>query len=849
MIRATLRSLLSRKLRLILSGLGVLLGVMFVSGAFVLTDTLGRSFDQLFTGIYANTDVQVSATSKLAQGQFDDSETVSATVAASTLDTIRAVPGVAGVTGSAMSDGAHVVGANGKVVPSLGPPRLGTDWPSESDGVVLREGRGPTADTEIAVNASLAKAADIKIGDQVGVITPSASRAQPFTLVGIFGFPGGQDTQGGSQVVTFTQPVAQQLMLGAKDVFSAVDVKAAPGVSDDTLRDRVAAALGDGYTVQTGQQLTDKAVEGFSQALKFFNYILLGFGFVALFVAVFLILNTFSILVAQRTRELALMRAVGAARKQVIGSVLLEAVVIGVIASVLGLGAGIGVGALLANLFGSLGAGGLQLASIGVPAAAIIGAFAVGIGVTVLAALIPAMRAARIAPVAAMRDAATTDKPLTKVSIVGAAVLALGAVGLGLGLTGNTGGNNLMAILGGVLFTFIGAALLTPLIAQPVAGLIGTLFSWSVPGKLGRLNAGRNPRRTAITASALMVGIALIIGINTVLSSAKESITQVADEQAKVDLIISGDSGATFDRSVLDRSKDLSGVRAVSGLYENPAQVNGERRFVAAFTDMAPVPQMFTLSTIAGSINAVGDGQVIVDEAGATDRGLTIGSPVTVQLAKGEPLHLTVSGIYGKSDLFAGFILPVSAVDNFTVAQPSAGFIQASDPSRVDIIKSEVDGLLKDNPEVTVGNRSEFIAQQTASTDQVLLMVQILLALAILIAVLGVINTLALSVLERTRELGLLRAVGLGRAQTMRMVTVEAVVISVFGALLGLVVGAGLGAAVVRALHDKGITTLALPWTQMAVYLALAAVVGVIAAVLPAIRASRVNVLRAIAYE
>jgi putative ABC transport system permease protein len=300
---------------------------------------------------------------------------------------------------------------------------------------------------------------------------------------------------------------------------------------------------------------------------------------------------------------------------------------------------------------------------------------------------------------------------------------------------------------------------------------------------------------------------------------------------------------------VLTHSAGLSGVRSVSGLYENPAQVNGDRTFVAAFSDMAPVPQMFTLTATAGTINAVGDGQVIVDKTTATDRGLSIGSPVTVQLAKGEPLHLTLSGIYGKSDLFSGYLLPLSAVDNFSVSQPSTGFIQVSDPSKVDTIKSEVDGLLKDNPEVTVGNRSEFIAQQTASTDQVLLMVQILLALAILIAVLGVINTLALSVLERTRELGLLRAVGLGRAQTMRMVTVEAVVISVFGALLGLVVGAGLGAAVVQALHDQGITTLALPWTQMAVYLVLAAVVGVVAAVLPAIRASRVNVLRAIAYE
>lgn len=848
MIRATLKSLLSRKLRLILSGLAVVLGVMFTSGAFVLTDTLGRSFSQLFEGIYANTDVQVSATPKLTRG---DSDRTTATVPAAALDTIRAVAGVTSATGTAMSDGARLIGANGKVVTSFGPPRFGVSWPSEADDVELRQGRGPTGDGEIAINAALATAAGVKVGDQVGVLTLQPK--QMFTLVGVFGFPGGRDSLGGTQMIAFTEPVAQRLMLGAPGVYSSVDVKAAAGVSDDVLRDRVAAAMGDGYQVKTGQQLTDESVAGFTKALTFFNYILIGFAFVALFVAVFLILNTFSIIVAQRTQELALMRAIGADRRQVVGSVLLEAVVIGLVASVLGLGAGIGVGALLAKLFSDFGAGGLELASLGVPVAAWVAAFGVGVGVTVLAALIPALRAARIAPVAAMREAASNDKPLTTVTVAGTAVLALGGTGLALGLSGHAGGQELWAVLGGVLLAFVGTALLTPLIARPVAGLIGRLFAWSVPGRLGRLNAGRNPRRTAITAAALMVGIALITGINTVLTSAKESIAKVADDQAKVDLIISGEGGGggrpTFDPTVLDQTARLDGVRATSGLFEDGAMVNGSGDYVGAFTDLAVVPDMFTLTAAAGTINAVGDGQVIVDEKTATDRHLVLGSPVTVQLARGEPLRLSLSGIYARSDLLTGFILPLSAVAHFTVNQPTMGFIQVRDPAEVNAIKSKVDGLLVDNPEVSVANRGEYLAQQASSADQVLVMVQILLALAILIAVLGVINTLALSVLERTRELGLLRAVGLGRAQTMRMVTVEAVVISVFGALLGLGVGVGLGAAIVQALHDQGITELALPWAQMGTYLVLAAIIGVVAAILPAIRAARVNVLRAIAYE
>jgi putative ABC transport system permease protein len=846
-IRATLKSLLSRKLRLILSGLAVVLGVMFVSGAFVLTDTLGRSFDQLFAGVFANTDVQVAATPKLAAGELEDNERVTSTIPATEVDTIAKVDGVAKATGVAFADGARLIGSNGKVVTTGGAPRFGADWPSQANGVVLRQGRAPTTDTEIAINASLAKAGNVKVGDQVGVLTLQPRKT--FTIVGVFGYPDGADTQGGSQVIAFTLPVAQQLMLGQEGVYSNVDVKAASGVSDEQLRDRVAAAVGDGYQVKTGKQLADEQASSLQQVLKFFNYILIGFASVALFVAVFLILNTFSIIVAQRTRELALMRAIGASRRQVIGSVMLEAVIIGVVSSVVGLGLGVGVGALLAKVFASFGGGGLHLAGLAVPPAAWISAFGVGIGITVVAALIPALRAARIAPVAAMREAATPDRPLTRLTVGGGIVLALGLAGLAFGLSGN----GLTLILGGVLLSFVGTALLTPLFAQPVAGVIGRLFAFSVPGKLGRLNAGRNPRRTAITAAALMVGIALITGINTVLVSAKQSITQVADAQAKVDLIIAGDPGggglATFDPAVIDQTAKLSGVKAVSGLYQDAAMVNGNRTFVGAFTNESAIPGMFSLTATAGTIGSIVDGQVIVDEKTAADQHLSVGSPVDVQLARGDPLHLAVSGIYAKSDLMNGFVIPLSAAANFTVNQPSNGFIQVQPGSSVDTIKSQVDTLLKDSPEVSVGDRAEFIAQQTSSADQVLVMVQILLALAILIAVLGVINTLALSVLERTRELGLLRAVGLSRGQTMRMVTVEAVVISVFGALLGLVVGVGLGAAIVRALKDQGITVLALPWTQMVTYLILAGIIGVVAAVLPAIRAARVNVLQAIAYE
>ncbi|HLT10000.1 MAG TPA: FtsX-like permease family protein [Micromonosporaceae bacterium] len=850
MIRATLTSLLSRKVRLLLSGLAVVLGVMFVSGSFILTDALGRTFDQFFAGVYANTDVEVRRAPNTASAEFDSGERVTAPIGEAELRRIAAVPGVASAEGVVMADGARLIGTNGKVVPSTGPPRFGVDWPSHASDVQLREGRGPAADDEIAINAALAEAAGVTVGDRVGVLTLEPKRT--FTIVGIFGYPGGTDSMGGSQTVAFTRPVAQRLMLGAPGSYAYVDVKAATGVSDEELRDRLAAELGPGFDVKTGEQLAEAASGEFAEALNFVNYLLLGFAAVALFVAVFLILNTFSILVAQRTRELALLRAVGAGRRQVIGSVLLEAIVIGLIAAVLGLAAGLGVGALLANVFGRF-AGDLRVAAIGLPAGAVVGAFAVGVGVTVIAALVPAVRASRIPPVAALRDAAIPDRPLTKLTLAGAAVLATGAGLLAVGLTGSAGDQTLWTILGGVLLSFIGTALLTPLVARPVSGLIGRLFAWSVPGRLGQLNAGRNPRRTAITAAALMVGIALITGVNTVITSGKESFRKVVADQARVDLVIAGEndgfSMATYDPAVIDEVSKLAGVQAATAQYGDVAVVNGERDYVVAYSDVAALTPMFGLTATDGAIDRLSPEEVLVDATTATERGLAVGSPVTVQPPRGEPLTLTVAGIYGGSDLLAGVIVPVDHVDQFYVSQPSAGYIQLAPGASVDAVRSEVDRLLADSPEVSVVDRTQYLNDQLAAADQLLLIVQILLALAILIAVLGVVNTLALSVLERTRELGLLRAVGLRRGQMMRMVTVEAMVISLFGAVLGLLVGAGLGTAVVRALADEGITELALPWTQMGTYLLLAALVGVAAAVLPAIRAARVNVLNAIAYE
>ncbi|MEV4695846.1 FtsX-like permease family protein [Micromonospora echinospora] len=849
MLRATLKSLLARKLRLLLSGLAVVLGVMFVSGAFVLTDTLGRSFDAVFADAYAEVDVSVEAKPKIDVSTAEGMP-LSTPMPASVLDRVKAVPGVADAEGVVAAEGARMIGSNGKVVTSFGPPQLGQNWLGESDLVELREGRAPQADDEIVINTALAEAGKVKVGDRVGVLTLAPKKE--FTLVGVFGYSGGRDSIGGANEVYFTTPVAQQLMLGKPDVFSSLSVQAADGTTPAALRDELARTLGADYQVKTGEQLAADASAGLKEGLSFFNKILLGFAAVALLVGTFLILNTFSIIVAQRTRELALMRAIGASGKQVIGSVVLEALAVGLIASVLGLAAGIGVGALLAYLFGQL-AGGLTLAGLGVPASAVIGAFAVGMLITVIAALLPALRASRIPPIAAMQDVATPDRPLTKVTIGGAVVTGIGALLLFLGLGGHAGGSTLATILGGVLFAFIGVALLTPVISRPVVSLLGAMFSWSVPGKLGRLNSGRNPRRTAITAAALMVGIALVTGVTVILDSAKGSIGKLAEDTIKAELVISGSTTgprpASFDPAVLEKAAAIPGVRMVSGEYGDMAVVGGERTWVAATSNVAALQQIFGAKAAAGDISKLAADQMLVSSDTAKARNLTVGSTVPVQLSRGEARTYTVSGIYESSQLTNPVTLPPQATADFAIPQPIQGFLQLAPGTSVGAVQPQVERLLADSPEVSVADRAAFIKQQTGQLDSLLQMIQILLALAIVIAVLGIINTLALSVLERTRELGLLRAIGLRRAQTMRMITVEAVVISIFGALLGVVVGTGLGAAVVEALKDEGITDLILPWGQMVTFLILAAIIGVVAAVLPAIRAARINVLGAIAHD
>jgi putative ABC transport system permease protein len=846
MLRATLKSLLARKLRLTLSMIAVVLSVMFVAGSFVLTDTLGRSFDALFANIYTYTDVQVQPVPK--NGQQDSG----ATLPASTVDEVKSVPGVAKATGQVFLNGANVIGKNGKLVLNQSGQRFGGNWTGEDQLIQLKDGTGPQSDDEVVINAGLAKAGNFKVGDPIDIIT--AEPRKTYKVVGIFLFAGGRESMAGEQTVFFTEKVAQQTMTGQTGVYTDIDVKAAPGTSKTQLRDALKAKLGADFQVKTGDELAKDSAQPFKDIFKYVNYVLVGFGLVAVLVGIFLILNTFSIIVAQRTQELALLRAMGASRGQVLRSVLLEALLIGVVGSAVGFGVGIGLGAIGAYGLGAVTAGSLKIASLGVPPIAAILAFGIGISVTLIAALVPALRASRVAPIAALRESAATDRPLTKITILGAVVTVGGAVPLIWGLSG-AGGATLSLILAGVLALLVGVALLTPVISRPVVSILGRAFSWSVPGQLGRRNSARNPRRTAITAAAVMIGIALVTAISTVFASLSTSLGKVVDQELQADLVVAGQQTSevppTIQPDELKAIRGLSDVQTVAAATYDAAQIDGKNQFAIAYDDWGSARTVLKLKPSEGSIDALGSGQLIVDRKTADDNKLKVGDQVKIALTKTGEKSYTLVGITAPTNIGNGYtISDADAQAGFRFAKPIQAYVKVKDGADVNAVKTEISEAIKNNPEVNVQTREEYIGTSTQFFDILLYAVQVLLLVALAISVLGVINTLVLSVIERTRELGMLRAIGLRRSQTMRMVTTESVVIVLFGTLLGLVVGGGLGTAVVQALKQAvGFGDVSLPWGLMLTYLVAALFVGVFAAIIPAVRAARLNVLGAIAYE
>ncbi|HEV8165395.1 MAG TPA: ABC transporter permease, partial [Actinomycetota bacterium] len=521
----------------------------------------------------------------------------------------------------------------------------------------------------------------------------------------------------------------------------------------NALRDKLGAA----YRVDTGKELAEKRSDAFKPFLKLITYVLLGFAVVALLVGIFLILNTFSIIVAQRTQELALLRAMGAGRAQLIGSVLLESAIVAVIASAIGYVVGIGLGAvggfLLAQVFGKL-----EVAGIGTPLLGVVLSFGLGILVTMVAALLPALRASRVAPMAALRDAATPDRPLTTLTVIGMVPALLGVVAVGAALFGDLGDATLPVLLGGVQLAFVGVAMLTPAIARPAAALLGRALAWTTPGELGRRNSTRNPRRTAITAAALMVGVALVTGVSVLASSLRASLEGVVRQSLAAELIIAGDdvggpAAATYDPAVIDQVKQLPGVAQAVAVHADVAQIGADTTEVAA-GDLAAMADIFRLRTTAGQLRTLHPGELVIDDEFATEHDLGVGSILRLATQRGGPEAYTVVGVFQRSRLLPGPVLLSleDATAGFRSPQANFGYLRLQHGADASAIAQRVQALLADNPEVGVRSQAAFLAQLASQVDTAVVMLYVLLGLSILIAVLGIINTLALSILERTRE-------------------------------------------------------------------------------------------------
>ncbi len=842
MVRAVLKGLLGHKLRLFLTAMAVVLGVSFVAGTFVLTDTINKTFDTLFNEISAGTDVTARAASGFGEGV--SVETARDTVPASVLVAVRRVPGVAAADGS-VGGYAQFIDEAGKAVTTTGAPTLGFNWTQPGlSPLTLRSGREPQRAGEVVVDAVTAKAHQFALGDKVKVLFRGPT--EEFTVVGITGF-GKADSLAGATLAIFDVTTAQRVFAKVGR-FDSIDAKAADGVSTPVLRDRVAAVVPAGVEVVTSQQVADESAKSVQQALGFFGTALLVFAGISLFVGGFIILNTFSILVAQRTRELALLRALGASRRQILWSVVAEAFIVGLFASLVGLGLGILVALGLKALLGAFGID-LPASGLVIQPRTIIVSLIVGVGVTVMSSIAPARRASKIAPMAALRGGGIEQGgSLRRRSITGGVVTALGGAALLRGLFG--GGISLVGV--GAALVFVGVALLSPLAAVPMARVIGAPFPRiaGMAGKLGRQNAMRNPRRTAATAAALTVGLGLVACVSVLAASIKSSAAGVVDKYLAADYIISTTQFVpNISTDLAPRLAPQPEFAAVSGLQMGEWRSQGAARSLYA-GDPASLGQVLKLDITAGDVGGLARGEVLLGEDELKDKQLAVGGMLPMTFARTGSRELRIAGTFAKNQLLGNYLVSTATFDaNFTDRLDSVVLVKARDGVAPAASRAAVERVIADFPNVELRDQAEFKKQQEDQVNQILGLVTALLALSIIIALFGIVNTLALSIFERTRELGLLRAVGMSRRQVRSMIRGESVIIAVLGAVGGLAVGVLFGYAIVGALDDEGISTVVVPGGQLLAYVVLAAIAGVIAAVFPARRAARLDVLAAISYE
>ncbi|MCG0065328.1 ABC transporter permease [Streptomyces tricolor] len=842
MFRTALRNVLAHKARLLMTVLAVMLGVAFVSGTLVFTNTISDAYQKSSAKGFDRVDVAV-------QPEYQDSKgnQVGRTpeLTQALLEKAAKVPGAASATG-VVTGFTAVADKDGKLVGGDWQSAGGNYWGTEDPRYPLVSGHAPRGKDEVLIDSATAKRAGYQVGDTVRlsvdgpVLTPVIS--------GIFTTDDGNVAAGGS-LTLFDTPTAQALF-GKKGTYDEIDVQAAPGTSQAALKAELDKALPAKLVdTTTGEQLADDQAELIASSMSSLKQGLLVFAGIALFVGTFIIANTFTMLVAQRTRELALLRAVGASRRQVTRSVLIEAFAVGTVAGVTGLAAGVGIGAGLRSLLGSFGAS-VPDGPLVISPGTVVAALAVGILITMLAAWLPGRRAAKIPPVAAMSSvhAKATTKSLVLRNTLGALFAAAGVAVVLVGTTMDTDSGQGAMGLGAVLL-IIGVFVLTPLLSRPlIAAAAPLLRAFGVSGKLARQNSVRNPRRTAATASALMIGLTLITGMTVMAGSLQKSIDKMASSAIRADYVVSMANRGPLSPDVAKKIAASDGVTASSPLRNGESRIDGGTEFLTG-VDGASIRELTDLKVTDGSFG-VGGTRVVVDKDRAKEYGWSAGSRFTAHFEDGKAQRLTVAGVYEGNEMLNGIILDNKVLTPHLSDPADMQVMVKTADGASDGVKDRLEKTLGANPAIKVQDKQDISNEIAKSFTLVLNMVYGLLGMAVIVAVLGVINTLAMSVFERAQEIGMLRAIGLDRRAVKRMVRLESLVISLFGGVLGIGLGVFFGWAAGELLGAKMPTyELVLPWGRMAVFLLLAGTVGVLAALWPARRAARLNMLAAIKAE
>jgi len=848
-LRATLKNVFAHKTRLILTALSIIFGVGFVAGTFIFTDTIDATFNTLFDDVFAGIDVVVETDSEFTPGfgappPFDEE----------VLEVVQAVPGVKAAAGS--SGGySQLIDNNGEAIQPQGPPTLGGSWtdaPELQGNSELREGNAPQGPGEIVIDAATATDNDLAVGDVVDVLIPIGR--EQFEIVGIVGF-GETDNIAGATVTLFTLEEAQRV-LDQEGLLGTIQVAADDGVSAAELTNRINLALPGGLVANTAADESADNAEQLSEGLGFIQTVLLVFAAISVFVGAFIIQNTFRIVVAQRTRELGLMRAIGATGNQVIRMVLIEALIVAIIGSILGIGFGFVISGGLTALMSSLG---FDLPSTAQQLAlrTIIAGLSVGIIVTLFSALLPAIKAARIPPIAALMEVETeTTGSLRRRSIVGGVTLAIGLFLVLNGLFGDIidiGPINELTSVGiGVLIVFIGVSILSVLFIEPLAKVISApMVTGKITGRLARENSIRRPRRTAATASALMIGLALV-GFFFILGDSIKATTSAAIEEGlRADYVVSVEGFAngfpTTLADTLDAAPEVGAVTSLRlGFWDNDGT---DDLLIGLNTDT--VDETIFLGLEQGSLEALSEGGIFVHEDAADDNGWVLGDTIPMGFAATGLVNAEIVGIYTEANVVQ--VAYLTSLDfyeenfsdqlDFVIALKAAEGVPLADAAAV------VETATADFPNTNLEDQVEYRQSQEDQVDLLLNLFNGLLALAVIIALLGIINTLILSIIERTREIGLLRAVGMSRRQVKRMVIWESIIVAVIGGVFGLVLGIFFGFVLVSALGSQGIDHLSIPIGQLVFLLVFSAVVGVIAGLWPARKAAKLNVLEAISYQ